>query len=250
MAAHAAMQMVLKDIAAPDPEAIPIMIRRMITPRTGHELVKDVINLAKQARMFPSTSKVQTTVAFNSMQFQTLQMGMIMHWENMFIALVVSRPKFELCALVPLYTLFNLGEMQHPPTTWKISNKKLRIMRHATLNHASLSSSTSRLRPMSLAPTVLAAASLVSSRGCDENNTRLQPPKPGVSGMVAHATFHVGVQYVTGEDWILLPVCYLPGSRHSRITQIYLKQEGNPSPNLETLDVYHRVSIIAHNNNG
>ena len=52
----------------------------------------------------------------------------------------------------------------------------------------------------------------------DENNTRLQPPKPGVSGMVAHATFHGGVQYVTEEDWILLPVCYLP--RHSRITQI------------------------------
>ena len=61
------------------------------------------------------------------------------------------------------------------------------------------------------------------------NNTRLQPPNLGVSGMVAHATFHGGVQYVTEEDRILLPVCYLP--RHSRITQIYLKQEGNPSPN-------------------
>ena len=61
------------------------------------------------------------------------------------------------------------------------------------------------------------------------NNTRLQPPNLGVSGMVAHATFHGGVQYVTEEDRILLPVCYFP--RQSRITQIYLKQEGNPSPN-------------------
>ena len=105
MPAHEAMQMELKDIATPNPEVIPKLIRRIIIPRTGHGLVKDVINLAKQARMSPSTNKIQTTAVTNSMQFQTCQMGTIMQWENMFIAVVVSRPKLEVCALVPLYDL-------------------------------------------------------------------------------------------------------------------------------------------------
>ena len=72
MPAHEAMQMALKDIATPDPEGIPIMIRRIIIPRTGHGLVKDVINLAKQARMSPSTNKIQTTAVANNRK--TIQM--------------------------------------------------------------------------------------------------------------------------------------------------------------------------------
>jgi len=39
---------------------------------------------------------------------------------------------------IPVNQQVSLALGSTPPITWKISNKKLRIMRHATLNHASL----------------------------------------------------------------------------------------------------------------
>ena len=39
---------------------------------------------------------------------------------------------------IPVNQQVSLALGSTPPVTWKISNKKLRIMRHATLNHAGL----------------------------------------------------------------------------------------------------------------
>ena len=75
--------------------------------------------------MLPSTSKVQTTAAITSMQFQNLQMGKIMSWGNLFIARVQSRPKLEVRALVPMYDLFNLEEVQDANDPDKLSKTGL-----------------------------------------------------------------------------------------------------------------------------
>ena len=108
MTAHEAMQMELEKIDTPDLELIPTRLRRVMIPSTWYKLVQDVINLAKQDNMFPATIKVQTSAVIKSMQSQNLQMGKIMEWKYLFIAMVQSRPKLEVRGLVSMYDLFNL----------------------------------------------------------------------------------------------------------------------------------------------